>query len=225
MKKFTWKKLLFFVVIIISIPYLVLLLIYVIVNVFDLTDTLYNPIERNHIVFKDESVDEIIDSLDRFEFIISNYKFPRYEFNNIEIIMDYWRDTFSINSYKFYKPTYDSLRKSIAFENLTDNQIQEFLTLYKFLFNNGITPGSVLMFGQNTYTYKDFRVYDKNKYGGRYDDDLERWIIKRENLDEYEFNKDNFYKIIDSNNKMYLFTYEDSRIYGDSVPYTFKKWE
>lgn len=225
MRKLTWKKLLIFVVVIISIPYILLYTTMLIFYLFDLTDPLYNPIERNHIKFKDASVDEITDSLERFEYITRNYIFPRYEYNNTEILMSYWRDTFSINSYKFYKPSFDRLRKSIAFENLNDNQIKEFLTLYKFLFNNGITPGSLHFNGYNTYRYKDFRVYAKNHDGGRYEDDLERWIIKREHHYEYEFNNDNFYKIIDSNKKMYLFTYEDARIYGDSVPYTFKKWE
>ncbi len=126
-----------------------------------------NPTERNYIVFPGKDVNEVIDSIYRFMEIIKKYPFP-IDTNGayslvIDRLIEYENRKFKLNDSFVGDFTFSDLRRSKQFQEFKDEQIIDFLNLYKYLFNLGIDFGIYDTVWKNyfRFNYKDmYYMYD-----------------------------------------------------------------
>jgi hypothetical protein len=212
MKKSVFNLLLF-VLAIISIPYIILFLMYIFVNIFETVTPQYNPKERNYLTFPNGNTDEIIDSLNSFKIMVKTMDLPRHcEFNYTSF--RYIKFNFEIENCEFGILNFNNLRTAECLSHLRDDQIIDFLKLYKYLFYQNITPGKYFYDGcWFIFRYKQYYyMYDDLNYDG----DLDRTIVLADSKDELDL--ENF-KILDSYKNLYLYTFKDSKIRSDDVKY------
>ncbi len=104
-----------------------------------------NPTERNYIVFENHSKEEVIDSVYKFMEMIKTYPFKMDSNDtNSLIIMNFVNGdgkTFEINDIKVNDFSFREVRKSTYFSKFSNEQILNFITLYRYLFNIGIDFG------------------------------------------------------------------------------------
>jgi hypothetical protein len=206
-------NLLIFVLALISIPYMILFLMYIYVNVFETVTPQYSPKERNYLTFPNGNTDEIIDSLNSFKRMVITYDFPVFKDLNF-ISFRYIKNNFEMSQLGIGVLNYDNLRNAEFLNHLSDEQVNDFLKLYKYLFGQYITPGKyyldndILIFYYKEYYY----MYDDLNYDG----DYERFIILLDSSDASYLKYD---KILDSYKNLYLYTFKDSKIRSDDVKY------
>ncbi len=137
-----------------------------------------NPTERNYITFPNTNKDRVFDSLYKFMEIIKTYPFPLASNKSYSLMFDHSLDyeyrEFKLNDTLVGEYTFPDIKKSKQFKDFTNEQIEEFLLLYKFLYNRGIYFGVYdKEFDYFRFDYKDlYLMYDSPTFP----DDVYRFL-------------------------------------------------
>ena len=172
-----------------------------------------NPNDRNYLIFPNGNIDEIIDSLNSFKNMVKSMDLPRNTELNYTSFR-YIKNNFEISQKGIGVLNYNNLRNAEFLKHLSNEQINDFFQLYKYLFFHSITPGKYFYEGDwFIFYYKEYYyMYDNLTY----DDDLERFLLITESKVYLDLEN---YKILDSYKNLYLYTFKDSKIRSDDVKY------
>jgi hypothetical protein len=206
-------NLLIFVLALVSIPYMILFLMYIYVNVFETITPQYSPKERNYLTFPNGNTDEIIDSLNSFKRMVKSMDLPKDADLNATWF-NYFNNNLKITNVEIGNISFLRFRHAKCFKHLNDNEIHNFINIFKFLFNQHIKPGMYYYeLDKMDYEYKKYYyMYDDLTYDG----DLNRFLVIADSKDELDLEN---YKILDSYKNLYLYTFKDSKIRSDNVKY------
>lgn len=172
-----------------------------------------NPQDRNYLSFPNGNTDEIIDSLYSFQNFVKSMDLP-YDKKLRTIWFNYNNNNLEISGEVIGNINFHNLRESNSFKKLSNNDIHEFIKLFRFLFYNNIIPGTYRFASDRMYfEYKKY-YFMYNTYN--YDDDLDRFLKLANSENELDLAH---FKILDSYKDIYLTTFKDSKIWGDSVKY------
>ena len=172
-----------------------------------------NPNDRNYLIFPNGNIDEIIDSLNSFKNMVKSMDLPRNTELNYTSFR-YIKNNFEIENCEMGKLNYENLRASECLRHLSNEQIDAFLNLNKYLYNQYITPGKYYYYDDSFYFHykKYYYMYDNLTYDG----DLDRFLVIADSADEIY---SGLYKILGAYKNLFLYTFKSSRISGDNVKY------
>jgi len=183
------------------------------ISVFFISCERESPKDRNFLAFPNGNTDEIIDSLKSFKRMVISYNFPVYKDLNF-ISFRYLKNNFEISQQGIGVLNYENLRNATFLNHLSDEQVKDFLKLYKYLFGQYITPGKY-------YLNNDIIIFDYKKYYYMYDNlthdgDLFRFIVLLDSSDTSYLDSK---IILDSYKNLYLYALKYSKIKSDNVKY------
>ena len=178
-----------------------------------------NPPERNRLIFENDNIKNVIDSMKRFEEIMREFPFPKDKDLNTTGF-SYHNGDFSINNKKIGKLLLDTLKADTTFSKFTDEQILEFINLFKYLAKNNAKP-AIYHYDDSIMIYR-YRDYYDMYHTFSYDDDLVRSLILIKSRND--LNLELLYKVLDFYDNLYLLAHKDAEIWEDSkVKIKYKK--
>ncbi|MCO5250789.1 MAG: hypothetical protein M9949_05125 [Candidatus Kapabacteria bacterium] len=172
-----------------------------------------NPTERNYIIFRHDSIENVRDSLQSMQLLMKEMFSTLPRLKNTFVDISTADSILQINERRIGKLDLEILTNDSYFMNFDIETMKRFVFLFQYLNKNDITSFSY-------DTYYDFLICDYKEYYDmyktfHYDDDLSRFLILKHPSHEYL----QLYKIIDSKSGLYLLSFKSAKIWGDSIPY------
>lgn len=199
-------------IIIIGIPLImsIPLLAFIIYGIFTYQK---NPAERNYLYFPNTNIETVRDSIHSFMEMMYEYPFPVHERDSV-ILFSYWDKIFKLNTTEIGALSFNNLRGRVELELLSDEQIKNFINMFLFLYENDVVPIEYRKISESYSLSLGYKPYYNMYKTWTYDGHHDRWIFVS---NPSGFGNVDYYKILDSYEDMFLYTYSSARIRADSA--------